>query len=204
MRQRITVIALVATLLGGIGGAGVALAVVTAKITEPNGRGVITACYDTGNGSVRMVNSGARCSRGEDKLAWDQHAKIPRAKVHVAGRPGEPAYQSSMQAYNNPPFGDLSFAKDAAGIVHLTGLACRASGGTCIDGTLIGGTLVVFTLPAGLRPAHEQVFTGVSFGQSTYRYQRVDVEPNGQVAVIAPPNAGKQWMSFDGMSFPAA
>ena len=93
----------------------------------------------------------------------------------------------------------------ASGVVHLTGLACERNGSICAVSTLIGGTKVVFTLPRGFRPARQQVFTTLSVGQSTnYLHTRLDVTRAGVVEIVAPPDAGMDWVSFDGVSFLAA
>jgi hypothetical protein len=48
------------------------------------------------------------------------------------------------------------------------------------------------------------VFTALSYGAPTYYYPRIDVRTDGVVVVIAPPSAGLDWISFDGISFPSA
>jgi hypothetical protein len=172
-------------------------------IREPNAKGVISACYNKSTGKIRMVNRSAHCVAREKKLTWQQ--RVPKPTVHVVGSSRQPAYASGWKAYNGPPFGNLSFFKDASGVVHLTGLACRVddqNSGLCAVATLIGGTLPVFTLPAGFRPASQQLFTAISVGQSKNYYNpRIDVTTAGVVEVVAPPNAGEDWVSFDGISF---
>jgi hypothetical protein len=178
-----------------IAGAGAAYAV-----TEPN-NGVITSCYNTNTGAVRMVNAGVTCAASERKLTWASNLK---PKVHQVGAVGEPAYQSDWKAYNGPPWGNASFYRDAAGVVHLSGLACSKKFGNpslCEVGYLIGGTSPIFTLPAGFRPARQLLFTTLSFGDSQYWHARIDITTGGVVELIAPPNGGDDWVSFDGISF---
>ncbi len=199
MRRQVVVIAVLAVVSGAAAGAGVAYAAARA-IQEPSAKGVISACYATGNGEIRMVNAGAKCRAGERKLTWDQGVRAP--VVHEVGAPGQVPYSVHFKAYDEPPFGNLSFFKDASGIVHLTGLACRNVGSICTAATLVGGTVPVFTLPRGFRPTRQQVFTTLSFGLSTtYYHARVDVTTAGVVEIVAPPSAGEDWVSFDGVSF---
>lgn len=200
MRRRMIVLAAAVVVLASMGGA--ALGYERAhRITEPNAQGVITACYDTRTGKIRMVNGGAHCAAGERKLAWRQHPKKP--VVHVVGAPGEPAYSAFWRAYASPPFGDVSFYKDSSGIVHLTGLACRKSLGAdpCISATIFAGSDVLFTLPPGFRPPAQQVFTTLSYGLGNYLHIRLDVTTTGDVEVVTPPSAGGDWISLDGISF---
>jgi hypothetical protein len=202
MRRHVTVLAIVAV-VAGAAGAGMAYAVTARTIQEPGRNGVISACYDTGNGAIRMVNAGAGCRAGERKLTWDQGVKKP--VVHEVGASGQVPYTGQFKPYDGPPFGNLSFFKDASGVVHLTGLACLRNGSICAVQTMVGGTRDVFTLPPGFRPARQQVFTTLSVGLSDNYYNtRVDVTTAGVVEVIAPPSAGMDWISFDGVSFLAA
>jgi hypothetical protein len=203
MGRRITSIVVVAVVAGSAAGAGVASAVVSRAIEEPSAKGVISACYATGNGAIRMVNAGAGCRAGERKLTWNQGVRKP--VVHEVGAPGEVAYTGEFMAYDSPPFGNLSYYKDASRVVHLTGLTCLRDGATCATQTTSVGTRPIFTLPRGFRPARQQVFTALSVGLSTQYYSaRVDVTKGGVVEVVAPPEAGMDWVSFDGVSFLAA
>ena len=200
MGRRITSIAVVAVVSGAVAGAGVASAVASRIIEEPNAKGVISSCYATDNGAIRMVNAGAGCRAGERKLTWQQGIKKP--VVHEVGAPGQVPYTGQFKAYDGLPFGNLSFYKDANGVVHLTGLTCLRNGAICAVQTMVGGTREIFTLPRGFRPARQQVFTGLSVGLSDNYYNpRLDVTTAGVVEVIAPPDAGMDWISFDGVSF---
>ena len=64
MRRHVAGFAVVAVVAGALTGVGVASAVASRTIQEPSPRGVISACYSTGNGAVRMVNAGAKCPAG--------------------------------------------------------------------------------------------------------------------------------------------
>jgi hypothetical protein len=54
---------------------------------EPSAAGVISACYATGNGAIRMINAGAGCRTGERRLTWDQGVKKPvdKGKMLISG-----------------------------------------------------------------------------------------------------------------------
>ena len=109
-----------------------------------------------------------------------------------------------MRAYNGPPFANLSFSKDASGFVHLSGLACEENdaGTQCASVALAAGTTKVFRLPSAFRPSAQHVFTTLSVGNGTnYLHTRVDVTADGFVQIVAPPLAGMDWVSFDGVTF---
>jgi len=197
------VLATIAALIAGAGAAGASYAAVTA-ITEPSAGGVITSCFNTTSGAVRMVNAGTTCAAGEKKLTWASNTK---PKVHLVGAAGEPAYQNGWKGYNGPPFGNASFYKDSSGVVHLTGLTCSESSQdatVCTSSTLIGGTVPIFTLPVGFRPASQLLFTTLSDGRGQYAHTRIDITTAGVVELISPPDGGEDWVSFDGISFLAA
>ena len=149
MRYRMAILAgTLAVIAGGAGAAAGSYVAITA-ITEPS-NGVITSCYKTTGGAIRMVNPGVVCAAGEKKLTWASNIK---PKVHLVGAVGEPAY-------DHPPgrrttvrrLGTPRSTRTHAGVVHLTGLACRKDSGnpsSCTVATLIGGTLPIFTLPVG-------------------------------------------------------
>ena len=197
------VLAATVALIAGASAAGASYAAVTA-ITEPSASGVITSCFNTTSGAVRMVTAGATCAAGEKKLTWASNTK---PKVHVVGTAGEPAYQNGWMGYNGPPFGNASFYKDSSGVVHLTGLTCGENSvnpSLCASATLIGGTVPIFTLPVGFRPASQLLFTTLSYGGNNYLHTRIDVTPAGVVGLVSPPDGGENWVSFDGISFLAA
>ena len=199
MRYRVAVLATTVALIGGAGAAAAPYAAVT-SVTEPNANGVITSCYDTTTGTVKMVNATATCATGSKKLTW---ASNLRPKVHVVGAAGEVAYHTGWKAYNEPPYQNTAFYKDSAGIVHLTGLACYKDPQNpdfCATGVFLDN-VNVFMLPLGFRPANEVLFTTLSVGQGDYLHTRIDVTPNGEVEIVAPPHAGADWISFDSISF---
>jgi hypothetical protein len=200
MRHRMALLATTAVVIAGGGAVGGSYAAVTA-ITEPNASGAITSCFNTTDGAVRMVNASATCATGEKKLTWASNIK---PKVHLVGAAGEPAYQSNWKAFSSPPFGNASFFKDSAGVVHLTGIACLQDSQIptiCGGGTLGAGIVPIFTLPPGFRPTNQLLFTTLSFGQPNYQHTRIDITTAGVVELTAPPYAGMDWVSFDGISF---
>ena len=130
----------------------------------------------------------------------------PSEPMHVVGSAGAAPYGASVRAYGQPPYADLAYYRDALGIVHLSGLACvlNTATGTCSHGfTLLAGTLTFFTLPEGYRPAQTHVFTALSSDGTTNYTSRIDVRADGSVAVVAPPDTGQDWISFDGIDFRA-
>ena len=137
-----------------------------------------------------------------DRTAVSAAAVVSKPVVHRVGAAGEPPYLDGFRAYNGPPFGNLSFYKDSSNTVHLMGLACLQNGNLCAVQTMVGGTRQVFRLPLAFRPVDSHVFTGLSVGLSDNYYNpRIDVTNAGYVQVIAPPSAGMDWISFDGISF---
>ena len=149
---------------------------------------------------------GAGVSYAVTPEAQVQSQRAAKPVVHEVGAPGEVPYKHrfslEFMAYNGAPFGNLSFFKDASGVVHLTGLTCvEGGGGQCYSNTQGGGTWKIFTLPKGFRPGAEQVFTTLSAGQGNYYHARVDITRQGAVLLVCPPVAGLEWISFDGVSF---
>jgi hypothetical protein len=201
MRYRIAVLATTVALIGGASAAGASYAAITA-ITEPNANGVITSCYNTTTGVVKMVNATATCAAGSKKLTWASNLK---PKVHVVGAAGEVPYATGWKAYNGPPFGNLFFYLDGGGVVHLSGLACSYDidfPTACKIGEAGGGgELPIFTLPVGFRPPAQQLFTVISAGNGRYDHARLDITTDGVVKLVFGPTAGVAWVSFDGIEF---
>lgn len=206
MRRQFTIIAVIALVVGGVAGAGMSYAMAPA-VQEPNAKGIISSCYKTADGQLRLVNTATTCSAGEKKLTWSQGTKKPA--VHEVGAPGEvpyapPSIYGQFKAYNGAPFGNLSFFKDASGVVHLTGLTCKASeadASLCDSAYFGNSTLQVFTLPKGFRPRAQQVLTTLSVGAGDYYHTRIDITTAGVVRLVALPEFGIDWISFDGVSF---
>jgi hypothetical protein len=59
---------------------------VVAQAAIPNADGSITACYNTGNGFVRLVDASATCLGGEAKVSWNQ--KGPQGATGPQGPQG--------------------------------------------------------------------------------------------------------------------
>lgn len=102
----------------------------------------------------------------------------------VAGDQTGPPWQNGWGAFGGG-FGAPSFYKDAAGIVHLSGL--------CVGGTM---GAAMFTLPSGYRPKAILLFGATTSSSSAP--PRVDVDSNGEVRPISGSNG---WFSLDGISF---
>ncbi len=72
-------------LIGVAAGVGVAMFGVTmADALSPTDRSVLTSCYETADGSLRVVRPGDRCLSSEVKVAWPN-----RGKTGQAGPPGD-------------------------------------------------------------------------------------------------------------------
>lgn len=83
-------------------------------------------------------------------------------------------------------FNDAGYLKDFSGTVHLRGL---------VKNGVIGNA--IFQLPAGYRPANEELQITISNGA----LGRVDIYPSGDVGATSGSNA---WFSLDGITFRAA
>ncbi|NOV28012.1 hypothetical protein E5S69_31495 [Cupriavidus necator] len=83
-------------------------------------------------------------------------------------------------------FNNAGYYKDLSGVVHLRGM---------VKSGVIGNA--VFNLPAGYRPANEELFVAISNGA----LGRVDIYPSGDVGATSGSNS---WLSLDGMTFRAA
>jgi hypothetical protein len=83
-------------------------------------------------------------------------------------------------------FNNAGYYKDPFGVVRLRGM---------VKSGVVGNA--VFNLPAGYRPANEELFVAISNGA----LGRVDVYPSGDVGATSGSNA---WFSLDGLTFRAA
>ncbi len=86
------------------------------------------------------------------------------------------------------PWANVQYLKDSMGFVHIHGLCYRAS----------GVNTVMFTLPAGFRPAGQQIFAVDSAGG----HARVDVNTNGDTSITG--GTPGTWVSVSGITFRAA
>lgn len=95
-------------------------------------------------------------------------------------------------------YGGPRFYKDAAGTVHLDGVAKNTSGSTKPDESLI------CTLPAGYRPSHIVRFpVVVSTADVATGINTIDVYPDGQVKVTTASVGNNRFVSLTGASFRA-
>ena len=100
--------------------------------------------------------------------------KSAAGAVKVVGAAGAPAYQVPWQSGAGGGDEELSFYKDALGIVHLQGNAETGSGTD--NGT-------IFTLPAGYRPAGNLYFAVYGAGGSA---AHIVVSTGGDVGIFGP------------------
>lgn len=172
--------------------AAVVIAVPLAFVVVPAAAAALIGTADIQN---RAVTS-AKIARGAVQVK-----NVRKPVIHEVGAAGQVPYAGGMRAYNGSPFGNLSYYKDATGVVHLTGLACEDSGTGCTSGISLSGTQFIFTLPAGFRPSRQLVFTTLSAAGANYFHTRIDVTTDGVVKMVAPPTGGGDWVSLDGVSF---
>jgi len=101
---------------------------------------------------------------------------------HEVGATGQPAFQNGWTNFGGG-YSTMAFAKDSAGFVHL-------------KGTMSAGTFSVpaFTLPAGYRPAQNQVL-GVAIERDA------TVLTTGEVTIFQ--SGAETNVGFDGLSFKA-
>jgi hypothetical protein len=94
--------------------------------------------------------------------------------------------------YAAPSFNAAAFYKDPWGIVHVRGLVRQAQ-----SGIIPPACSNIFTLPAGYRPAREEIFAATSADA----FGSVRVLTNGAVNMTV---GNGVWISLDGISFKAA
>jgi len=102
-------------------------------------------------------------------LGAASYARSEPEPIHIVGAPSEPAFEDGCHAEAGS-FGEVGFYKDGFGIVHLVGFAsCPIP------------TATVFTLPAGFRPAVDNLMV-VAMGETTSG--EIGVEPDGEVRIF--------------------
>jgi hypothetical protein len=92
-------------------------------------------------------------------------------------------------------FADAAFGRDDFGIVHLQGSIAYTDMAT--EPVAPGPVL---TLPDGLRPSDDRVFTVLRNGTDPVR---LDIGDDGKVSVGGPPPGDGDWYSLDGIDFAA-
>lgn len=112
---------------------------------------------------------------------------VADAAWRYVGQSGQPPYENGCTAYDTgSPTYQGRFRKDAANIVHLSGLVKAPADGT-----------VVFTLPVGYRSAailHFPIVTNAAFGYAHVGYPGVGTVRINGAGVTA-------WASLDGIQF---
>lgn len=143
-----------------------------------------------------MVIALRRGTTGDSSFAWRvgdvyvQEADFFRAIIDQQAFIGV-TFNTGWQNYTTGfggAWANVEYMKDSQGFVHLHGLCYRAT----------GVNTVMFTLPAGYRPAGQQIFPV----DSNSAHGRVDVKTNGDVELAA--GAAGNWVSLSGITFKAA
>jgi hypothetical protein len=121
----------------------------------------------------------------------------PSEGFRLVGTAGQPGFNDPCWVNYDAGFNTVAFYKDATGIVHLRGLV---KNGCPFGVALPGGIDPIFTLPAGYRPAAQELFvTERSDGSG-----RLDVEADGDIVPIGGILPSGGWISLGGLSFRAA
>jgi hypothetical protein len=127
---------------------------------------------------------------GDEIVPVVQAGQTRRASAAALAMLGQGAWQVATLAAPWANYGDAfataAFRKDGRR-VELRGVVKGGAGGS-----------VVFTLPIGLRPAAQRIFTMLSDAAAP---TRVDVRANGEVLVGLPPSTTVAWLSLDGIGF---
>jgi predicted ribosomally synthesized peptide with SipW-like signal peptide len=131
-----------------------------------NTSNTVRACVKKRGGAVRVIKAGAKCKRGERRLAWNRagvpgpagapgatgpqgaagsDAAVPTpGPWHRVGGQGEPTYGDEWSQNADRP---LEFRTEPHGIVRLRGWFDQKQ-----NGTWSSTSTPVFTLPPGFRP----------------------------------------------------
>lgn len=127
---------------------------------------------------------------GDEIVPVVQAGQTRRATAAAVAVLGQGAWQAATLAAPWTNYGDAfataAFRQDGRR-VELCGVVKGGAGGS-----------VVFTLPAGLRPAAQRIFTTLSDAAAP---TRVDVRANGEVLVGLAPSTAVAWLSLDGIAF---
>jgi hypothetical protein len=195
----------------------------------PNGQ--IHGCVGS-KGRLSLLKPGKKCSTDKSPIAWNKGAKFDPADFQrshakaggaLAGtypaprlKPSEPWNEvgdgdgplfdlpEGCASFVTGPvfenygqgFTTAAFYRDPLGVVHVKGLVRPRSDTNCHT---------VFTLPAGYRPAQQEIHPGVSYESNQtnpdYMSARIDVTPAGAVVVQ---HFGRDYVSLDGVTFRCA
>jgi hypothetical protein len=177
----------------------------------------LVLCATKNGGNLSLATAKGKCAKGEKKLTVAKEGPVgpvgapgaagttaslaPEAIHYVTGTGSDTCFEhpgtfcdstGGSSEWGNfsgsdPSYGNVGYFKDAAGFVHLTGVASDDSSGGGPGGFAALGP---FYLPAGYRPSVIEVFTvpavtsgtGTTFNAAAI----IKVEPSG--AVVSPSN----------------
>jgi hypothetical protein len=188
----------------------------------------LVLCATKKGGDLSLATAKGKCAKGEKKLTVAKEGPVgppgapgpagttaglaPEAISYVKSPPTDTCFETpgtfcratggSVDWGNlseiNPNLGNVGYYKDAAGFVHLTGVAYDGSSGGISGGFVPEGP---FYLPPGLRPSVTQVFAvpAVTSGSGTTfnRTGVIEIRPSGLVF----PRTSESIFSLDGLIF---
>src|ERR1700761_6414319 len=167
---------------GAVSGSKIAPGAVDASKINAAGLAVPNAGHagaaDSATNATNAANAGALGG-----VPASGYARNQLEAVNIVGAAGEPALEGGCVDLSGE-FEKLGFYKDPFGIVHLQGEATGCS-------ATFGAT---FTLPAGFRPAKQQIFSVHSASDSVPGAIRI--EPTGQIERFSAQDAGLNGVTF--------
>lgn len=185
----------------------------------------LVLCATKKGGDLSLATAKGKCAKGEKKLTVAKEGPVgpvgpqgpPGSNANVASEPvtyvtGPPNDQcfekpgtfckseSGYILWGNytSEFGNVGYYKDAAGIVHLTGVASSSVGGV-VYGFQPEGP---FYLPLGYRPSVVKMFSVPSQTKPEEKFSdhvTVQVRPNGVVAISTDDNFRE--VALEGVAF---
>jgi hypothetical protein len=162
-----------------------------AGLTVPNAAHAGTADSATNAGHAGTADSATNATNATNAdnagalggVPASGYARNQLEAVNIVGVAGEPALEGGCVNLS-AEFEKLGFYKDPFGIVHLQGEATGCS-------ATFGAT---FTLPAGFRPAKQQIFSVHSASDTVPGAIRI--EPTGQIERFSAQDAGLNGITF--------
>jgi hypothetical protein len=186
------------------------LAIAGVAVAAGGGSKGVTLCVDKGSAEVALGSKQGKCAQGTKKLVVGKRGpEGPRGAAGAAGPAGAAGKPLSLAAEAAHPVGaaveqcknspgsfcgtpgapgtwsagyerELTYRKDAAGWVYVTGPATTPPGGS---GTQFGEISVIFYLPPGFRPTDgiHRFYAKGGNCSTPGNLHYVDVYPNGAV-----------------------
>ncbi|HZO05097.1 MAG TPA: hypothetical protein VFB52_01820 [Solirubrobacterales bacterium] len=185
----------------------------------------LVLCAAKKGGDLSLATAKGKCAKGEKKLTVAKEGPVgpagpqgaPGSAANVASEPVTyvtgPANdqcfekpgtfcesESGYVTWGNysPEFGNVGYYKDAAGVVHLTGVASSAVGGVVFGFQPEGP----FYLPPGYRPSVVKMFSVPSQTAPEEEFSdhvTIRVRPNGVVAISTDDNVRE--VALEGVAF---